>query len=120
MKARLLAETYQRVTQLAFYMMARFKITEDRIKAPRKDNDKGVVWTPLPGTAECELEMDDTSIDALSSQMMKKLVVGLAKTGMVPPKFTLETLGVPNAAEMAAEAEQAMALAALSKLRKPR
>jgi len=120
MKARMLSETYQRVCQMMFYMMARFKITEDKIKAPRKDNDPGVIWTPLPGSAECELEMDETSVDALSAAMLRKIVPSLAKLGMVSPKFVLQTLGVPNAEEMAGEAESAMALAALSKLRKPR
>lgn len=120
MKARMLAETYQRVTQMAFYMMARFKVSDDRMRAPRKENDKGVIWTPIPGTDEASLELDETSINSLSSSMMKKLVIGLAKTGAVPNKFLLETLDVPNAEEMASQAEQQMALAALSKLKKPR
>jgi hypothetical protein len=120
MKARMLAETYQRVSQMLFYMMARFKITEDQLKAPRKENDKGVVWTPLPGTAECQLEMDETSVDALSGAMLRKMVPTLAKMGMASPKFTLQTLGVPHAEEQAAEAEQAQALSALSRLKKPR
>ena len=120
MKARLLSETYSRVAQMAFYMMARFKVTEDKMKSPRKDNDKGVVWSPLPGTAEAEIELDETSIDSLSNASLKKIVPALAKLGMVSPKFTLQTLGIPNAEEMATEAESAQALSALARLRKPR
>ena len=120
MKARMLAETYQRVTQMAFYMMARFKVVEDRLKPARSETDKGCTWTPLPGSAECDLELDETSIDAMSSAMMRNLIPALAKMGMVPPKFALETLGVPHAEEMAAEATRQMELAALAKLKRPR
>ena len=120
MKARLLAETYQRVTQMAFYMMARFKVVEDRLKPARSDTDKGCTWTPLPGSAECDLELDETSIDAMSSAIMRKLVPALAKMNMIPAKFALETLGVPHAEEMAAEATRQLELAALAKLKRPR
>jgi len=120
MKARMLAETYQRVTQMAFYMMARFKIEKDQLKAPRKEDDKGVVWTPIPGTTEAQIEMDETSVDALSGAMLKKLVPALAKMGMLPAKYVLETMGIPNAEEIANAAEQQNALAALAKLKRPR
>lgn len=119
MKARFLAETYQRVTLMVFHMMARFKLDYDQLRPPRgKDNE--CVWAPIPTSAECELELDETSVDALSNAMLKKLVPALAKMNMVSPKFALETLGIPHAEEMAAEATRQMELAALAKLKRPR
>jgi hypothetical protein len=118
MKARFLAETYQRVTLMLFHLMARFKLEEDRLRPQR--GDKTCIWSPIPTNAECELELDETSVDAMSSAMLKKLMPALGKMGMVSPKFVLETLGVPHADEMAAEATRQLELAALAKLKRPR
>lgn len=120
MKARMLSETYQRVCLMAFHMMARFKLVEDRFKPPRKQGEQACVWSPIPGSAECDLEMDEDSVDAMSNTMMKRLVPTLAKMNLVTPQFALETLGVPHADEMAAEATRQAELAALAKLKRPR
>jgi hypothetical protein len=119
MKARFLAESYQRICQLAFHMMVRFKTIEDVLQ-PARGNRQASVWTPIPDSAEAFLEMDDTSVDSISSAMLKKLVVPLAKLGVIPPKFALETIGIPHADELAEAAEKQMALAALAKLKRPR
>jgi hypothetical protein len=119
MKARMLSETYQRACEMAFRMMVRFKTLEDTIR-PARGNRPAAVWTPVPESAETYLEMDDTSVDAISSAMLRKLVVPLAKLGLIPAKYALETVGVPHAEELAEAAQQQMALAALSKLKKPR
>lgn len=119
MKARLLAEQYQRLARMVFYTMARFKRTEDLLKPERK-SQKACSWLPVPEGAECDIELDEVSLQALSSQMLKSLVLSLSKTGAIPTKFLFETLQIPNAEQLAHDAEQQMALAALSKLRKPR
>jgi hypothetical protein len=93
---------------------------EDRVKPARGDDSPAAVWKPVPPDAELDLELDQTSIDVLSNQMMRKLVVGLGKTGAVPNKFVLETLGIPNAAEMADQATRQQELAALAKIKRPR
>lgn len=103
----------------SFHMMVRFKTLEDTIR-PARGNRPAAVWTPLPESAETYLEMDDTSVDAISSAMLRKLVVPLAKLGLIPAKYALETVGVPHAEELAEAAEKQMALAALSKLKRPR
>jgi hypothetical protein len=120
MKARLLAEMYQRLAQMAFYMMVRFKKSEDRIRPPRGKDQEATVWKPIPEGAEVDMELDETSVDVLSSQMLKSLVLALGKQGLVPNKFILETLQIPNAAEIADAATKQGELAALSKLRRPR
>jgi hypothetical protein len=120
MKAKMLAETYQRLTSIFFYMMARMKINEDRLQPSRGKSQQATIWTPLPPDADLDIELDETSVDAMSATMMKTLALQLAKTGMLPQKFVLETLGVPHAAEIADEAQKQMELAALSKLKKPR
>ena len=119
MKARMLSETYQRACLMAFHMMARFKTLEDVVR-PARGNRPAAVWTPIPQSADTYLEMDDTSVDAISSAMLKKLVIPLAKLGLIPSKYALETVGVPHAEELAAAAEKQMALAAVSKLKRPR
>ena len=119
MKAKLLSETYQRLCTLLLHMMVRFKTIPDTIRPPRGSQEPSV-WLPVPDSAEVELEMDESSVDAISSNMLKKLVIPLAKLGLVPTKFALEQVGIPHADEMAAAAERQMALAALAKLRRPR
>jgi hypothetical protein len=120
MKARLLSESYQRLTSMMFYLMARMKLGEDTLRGARSKEQKACTWSPLPPGADCDLELDETSIDAMSSAMMKNLVMALAKTGLVPQQYVLETLGVPNAEQIAKEAQKQAELAALNKLRKPR
>lgn len=119
MKARLLAESYQRLARMVFFTMARFKRADD-IMIPGRKNRKPCSWTPIPDGSECEIELDEASIQAVSSSMMKNLVLSLSRTGALPPKFIFETLGLPNADELASDAQHAQELAALSKLRKPR
>jgi hypothetical protein len=119
MKARLLAEQYQRLARMVFYTMARFKRSEDTLRPERK-SQKSCKWLPIPDGAECDIELDEITLSAISSRMMQTLALNLSKTGMLPAKFVLETLGIPNAEEIASEGQQQMALSALSKLRKPR
>ena len=119
MKARLLAEQYQRLARMVFYTMAKFKRTEDMLM-PERGKQKSCSWTPIPDGAECDLELDSVSLQAVSSQMMKSLVMALSKTGALPPKFIFETLGLPQADQLAEDAQHAQELSALSKLRKPR
>lgn len=120
MKARLLAESYQRLTSMVFYMMARMKLSEDVMKASRGGKNKPCVWSPIPPSAECDLELDETSLNAVSSTMMKSLVMSLSKSGMLPARFIFETLGLPNAEQLAEEGTRQMELASLAKLRRPR
>jgi hypothetical protein len=119
MKARLLAEQYQRLSRMVFYTMARFKRQEDTLR-PARGKQQSSKWLPLPDGAEADIEMDEADLKAVSSSMMKNLVMALSKTGALPPKFIFETLGLPNADELAAQSQQAQELAAISKLRKPR
>jgi hypothetical protein len=119
MKARLLAESYQRLARMVFFTMARFKRMDD-VMTPARKNRKSCSWTPIPDSAECDIELDEVALQAMSSNMLKTLVLNLSKTGMIPSKFLFETLGLPNADELALQGQQQMELAALSKLRKPR
>jgi hypothetical protein len=120
MKARLLSETYQRVALMAFHMMCKYKRFTDQIRPARTEKQQPAVWTPLPEEAEVDMELDETSVDSLSSTMMKQLAVALGKTGQVPSKYVLETLGVPNSAEIADEATRQLELSAIAKLKRPR
>jgi hypothetical protein len=119
MKARMLSESYQRICQLAFFMMVRFKRLADNVR-PAVDEKSRCLWTPLPPDAEIEMVLDEASIDSVSSSMLKNLVIALGRTGQVPNKFVLETLNIPNATQIADEATKAQELAALSRLRRPR
>jgi hypothetical protein len=119
MKARLLAEQYQRLARMVFYTMARFKRQEDTLR-PARGKQSSSKWLPIPDGAEADIEMDEADLRAVSSSMMKNLVMALSKTGALPPKFIFETMGLPNAEELAQQSQQAQELAAISKLRKPR
>lgn len=119
MKARLLAEQYQRLSRMVFFTMARFKRVEDLLKPSRKDQ-KSCSWMPLPDGAECDIELDEVSLTAMSSKMLQSLALNLSKTGMLPAKFVLETLNIPNAEQIAEDAQKQMELSAISRLRKPR
>lgn len=119
MKARLLAESYQRLARMIFYTMARFKRSEDLLMPERK-NQKPCSWLPLPDSAECDLELDSVALQAVSSSMLRNISMALAKTGVLPTKFLLETMGIPNADQIAQEGQEQMQLAAVSRLRKPR
>jgi hypothetical protein len=90
------------------------------IRPARGEKQPGAIWRPLPPGAEVDLELDETSIDTLSATMLKNIVVMLGRTGQVPNKFVLETLGIPNAQQIADEATRAQELAALAKLKRPR
>jgi hypothetical protein len=120
MKARLLAESYQRLVSMMFYMMARMKLSEDTMRPARGQQQKPCIWSPIPGSAECDIELDEVFLRAVSSTMMKSLVMALAKTGMLPAKFIFETMEIPHADELAEESTRQMELAALAKLKKPR
>jgi hypothetical protein len=119
MKARLLAESYQRLARMVFYTMARFKRQEDMLMPERK-KQKSCSWLPIPDGAECDLELDAVTLQAMSQNMMKSLVMSLSKTGTLPLKFVFDTLGLPNSEELASDAQRQMELSALSRLRKPR
>jgi hypothetical protein len=120
MKARMLAETYQRLTQMTFHMMVRFKRLMDNVRPPRGEKQPGAIWKPLPPDVEADLELDEASLDTISASMMKNLVVALGRAGQVPNRFVLETLGIPNAQQIADEAMRSQELAALAKLKRPR
>ena len=119
MKARLLAESYQRLARMVFYTMARFKRDEDTLM-PQRGKQKSCSWLPVPEGSECDLELDAVSLQAVSSTMLKNLTMALSKTGTLPLKFVFDTLGLPNSEELASDAQRQMELSALSKLRKPR
>lgn len=87
---------------------------------PERKNQKPCSWLPLPDSAECDLELDPVTLQAVSSTMMKNIVMALSKTGALPPKFIFETLGLPQAEQLAEDAQRAQELAAVAKLRKPR
>ena len=119
MKARMLAESYQRLARMVFFTMAKFKRIEDMM-IPERGKQQSTLWTPMPDGAEYDIELDQVSLQAISSSMMKNLVMALSKTGALPPKFVFETMGLPNAEQLAEESQHAQELAALSKLRRPR
>ena len=121
MKARFLSETIGRVAQLTFYMMARFKNTADQYKPSFGKNRPACEWTPLPHDAVCELQLDDASVQAMSTNALQKIAMALAKTpAALGLKSLYEILGLPNSDELADDATKQMELAAVARTRKPR
>ena len=115
MKARMLSETYQRITRIIFYAMVAFKTTPDQMQPKMSAKTDACIWNPIPTGAECELSVDTTSIQALSKNALKSLVMALSKGGLLPTKFIFETLELPNADQLADDSQKQLELAALAK-----
>jgi hypothetical protein len=121
MKARFLSETIGRVAQLTFYMMARFKNIEDQYKPSFSKSRPACVWTPLPHDAVCELQLDDASVQALSTNALQKIAMALAKTpAALGLKDLYDILRMPNADELADAATKQQELAAVARTKRPR
>ena len=120
LRGRMLAESVLRIAQLVFYFMARFKTQPDVYTIPANGKLERAVWRPVSDVKQNQLYLDEGSIRPLSGAALRQIVLALAKTGILPPKFILKSLDIPGADQIAEEAEQQMKLAAAAKLKRPR
>lgn len=121
LRARMLAETIQRMAQMIFYIQQRYqKVSDKRFTGIEKGQATFANWTPNDSMDDADAYLDEGSLRVLSSAALKSVVGALSKAGMLPTKMVLETFDVPGAEQMAEEAQQGQELAALARLKKPR
>ncbi|MGA8688998.1 MAG: hypothetical protein WB662_03575 [Methyloceanibacter sp.] len=120
LRARLLAESIQRLSQMVFQYMAEFLIFDQNFVVPDSEKVHIYEWSRINSPEDYEVVLDPGSITPLSGAALRSIVMSLAKTGILPTEFVLKTMDIPGAAELAQKGEQQMALSAMAKLKKPR
>jgi hypothetical protein len=120
LRARLLAESLQRLASIVFYVQGRYQQTGQKLSDLEGQEVVRREWTPIKSGDEYDIHLDPGSLEVLSSSMMKSLVMGLAKANMLPTGEILKSVGLPNAEEIAERKLQEMELGAVSKLKRPR
>lgn len=116
LRGRLSAVTYQRIAELMFYTMAKYKQQPETMFAGGT-TDEIVKWAPVPRPDLFDIQLDPTSIMALSQASLQKLAMQLREVGLIDARSTLEALQWPDAATVASAVENEQALQALGKVR---
>jgi hypothetical protein len=121
LRARMLAESIQRLAQIVFYIQARYgQMPDKRFTGLEQNEPAFAAWHPIDSLDEYDMYLDEGSMQVLSSTALRSVVGALAKSGMLPTEFVLEQFGVPGAKEIAEQNMQEKELQALSKLKRTR
>ena len=122
LRGRLLAESLQRLAQIVFYVDARYKSVADHVPDMDRGEMKYQEWQPIDGGSmdDWDAHLDPGSLRVMSAGAMRSVVQALAKTGMIPTKYVLETFDIPQAGEISEENLREKELAAMGKLKRPR
>ena len=95
--------------------MAQFYLTERHLPYIDQGELKGVKWQPLAKPEDYVVHVDEDSFQVRSKTMLQRLVMGLAKMGLMPPGRVLKFLEIPDADAIAAELKEYLAMAAAAK-----
>lgn len=122
LRARLLAESIQRLASILFYVNARYISVQDTLfTGMEKGEPDFASWRPPTSSLDSfDVHLDEGSLRVMSASALRSVVGALSKSGLLPTRTVLEAFDVPAAGEIADEKEKEMALAALSKLKRPR
>jgi hypothetical protein len=122
LRGRLLAESLQRLAQIVFYVDARYKNVSDRVPAMERGELNQTTWEPIPSDSmdSYDAHLDPGSMRVISAGALRSVVSALAKAKMIPTKYVLETLDLPQSDELAEENIRELELAAMAKLKRPR
>lgn len=122
LRGRMLAEELQRLAQILFYVDAGYRNLPDRILGNDRGEPTFSNWNPIePGKlGEYEAQLDEGSLQVLSAATLRSIVSAMGKANLLPTRFLYETLGLPNAEELAEERTRELELAAMGKLKRPR
>lgn len=118
LRSKLLATSIQRISELAFYTMAKYQI---KGSYPAFENGFGMVeWQTIKQDEmhKYEVFLDPASIRPMSASALRKLVPELRKLQMMDTRTGLELMGIPGAGEIATDLEAEKALEALGRLKK--
>jgi hypothetical protein len=107
MRARLDADSVEHVGRLMFETMVDW--LDDSVFSNSLNGDfRAAPWqgVPLDQLEEWKVQLDASSLKPMSSAALRQLVPVLAKLGILPPKYALKWLGVPNADDVNEELQQ--------------
>lgn len=118
-RGRLLAHSINEAASLIYDMMS-LHYRKERAYASSEGGFSISTWKPYYGIANrtTKLHIDPTSLLPISQAAMRQMAPMLAELGKIDTETLLESLGVPDAAGIAARTSREMALAALQKSRK--
>jgi len=118
-RARLLAYSITEISNLLFDMMNTHYRAE-RAYASSQGGFSLSTWKPQYGVANrtTKLHIDPTSLLPISQAAMRQIAPELAQLGKIDTETLLDSLGVPDAAGIAARTSREMALAALQKAKR--
>ena len=123
MRGRLLAESLLRLSSILFRIMCRYQQSPQRLFGGiREDKVIQHEWEPIEDSAisDYDMHVDEGSLQVLSGTMLRSAVSAMAKANLLPTKTVLETIGIPDAEQIAEEKTRELELGAMAKLRKAR
>src|ERR1035441_4974963 len=103
LRGRMLAEVLQRLAAIVFYIQCRYQKTPQNLPSIEEGELKHQEWTPTDSLDNYDLHLDEGSLQVLSGTMLKSAVSAMSKAGILPTSTVLETIGIPNAKELAEE-----------------
>ena len=114
LRARLAAISYERAAILFFYTMGRY-FKRQHLPLRGRGDVSMVEWQGILRPDEYDVLLDD-DIRVLSQTQIRRLVPDLIKAAGMPLKAGLEHIGFPDAAEIAKERDNELALQALGRI----
>ena len=122
LRARLLAESIQRMASIVFYVESRYKqLLDKRFMGINRDQAEYATWNPITDSMDGhDVYLDEGSLKVLSGAALKSVVATLAKANLLPTKYVLESFDIPDAATLAEEKMRELELSAVGKLKRPR
>lgn len=118
MRAKLLAECVQKVSERIFEIMCAFPVNGS---FPTFGEEfRMVEWHPTDAADEWNIHLDPGSIRPVSGAMMRKMVPGLKQMNMLDTRTALEMLDIPGAQEIADNVEAEKILEALARVKRGR
>jgi hypothetical protein len=123
LRAKLLASSVQRLSQIFFYHMARYQMHAKLPNFNSTESEDGFDMVDWEGVNDHQLKdyeiyMDPASIQPMSASALRKLVPDLRKLKMLDTRSGLEMLNIPGSEEIAKGLETEGALEALSRLKR--
>src|SRR5216684_814949 len=97
LRGRMLAEKLQRLAQIIFYVDARYRNLSDRLMRIERGEAQFSQWKPVGDISDYDIELDEGSLQVMSAAALRSIVSGLGKAGLIPTKYLLENLGLPQA-----------------------
>jgi len=98
MRAKFLANSFQRLAQIVFAMMGRFYLTKRTFPVFNEDKYEPVDWEAIPDfdPANWHIKIDENSIRPYSQTALRSMVPVMKQLGIIDPETAMDLLDVPN------------------------